>query len=114
VGSVGDHARALARIWKTSLRSALPVRTSYNVKVRSDPVDARTEASDKLNLRAVIVSVDVGKVRFMIAEDLRRTRHVNVMAKTGIYKDGRESSYFVSSQIWTIFEAVANIGSVRW
>lgn len=47
------------------LRSAFPVRISYNVKVRSEPILASTEDSLRLNLTAVIVSVDVGKVRFV-------------------------------------------------
>ena len=47
----------------TTLRSAFPVRISYNVNVRSDPILARTDGSLKLNRTAVIVSVDVGKVR---------------------------------------------------
>ena len=71
-------------------RSALPVRMSYKVKVRSVPMEARTEGSDALNLREVMVSEEVGKDRFEIAEDL------------------------VSSQIWTMLEAVAKSGSVRW
>ena len=49
-----------------TLRSAFPVRISYSVKVRSDPMLARTDASDKLNRTEVIVSVEVGKVRFEI------------------------------------------------
>ena len=50
----------------TTLRSAFPVRTSYRVKVRSDPTLARTDASDRLNRTEVIVSVEVGNVRFEI------------------------------------------------
>ena len=49
-----------------TLRSAFPVRMSYSVKVRSDPTLARTDASDELNLTEVIVSVEVGNVRFEI------------------------------------------------
>ena len=49
-----------------TLRSAFPVRMSYRVKVRSDPILARTDASDKLNRTDVIVSVEVGNVRFEI------------------------------------------------
>lgn len=49
-----------------TLRSAFPVRISYSVKVRSDPTLARTDGSDRLNLTEVIVSVDVGNVRFEI------------------------------------------------
>ena len=49
-----------------TLRSAFPVRMSYSVKVRSDPTLARTDASDKLNRTEVIVSVEVGNVRFEI------------------------------------------------
>ena len=50
----------------TTLRSAFPVRISYSVNVRSDPMLARTDDSLKLNRTAVIVSVDVGKVRLDI------------------------------------------------
>ena len=44
-------------------RSALPVRISYNVNVRSEPILASTDASERLNFTAEIVSVEVGKVR---------------------------------------------------
>ena len=90
VGNVGDHARELERICMMIRRSALPVRMSYKVKVRSVPIEARTEGSEALNLREVMVSEEVGKDRLEIAEDL------------------------VSSQIWTMLEAVAKSGSVRW
>jgi hypothetical protein len=49
-----------------TLRSAFPVRISYNVNVRSEPMLARTEGSLRLKRTAVIVSVDVGKVKFDI------------------------------------------------
>ena len=49
-----------------TLRSAFPVRMSYSVKVRSDPMLASTDASDKLNRTEVIVSVEVWNVRFEI------------------------------------------------
>ena len=48
-------------------RSALPVLMSYRVNVRSDPILASTEDSDKLNRTADIVSVEVGNVRLDIA-----------------------------------------------
>ena len=47
-------------------RSALPVRISYSVKVLSEPILAKTDDSERLNLTAEIVSVDVGNVRFDI------------------------------------------------
>ena len=47
----------------TILRSAFPVRISYNVNVRSEPILARTDGSLRLKRTEVIVSVDVGKVR---------------------------------------------------
>jgi len=68
VGNVGDHARELLLICMTTLRSAFPVRISYNVKVRSEPMLARTLDSDKLNRTQVIVSVEVGNVIFDIGE----------------------------------------------
>lgn len=58
--------------------------------MRSEPIDARTEGSEALKRTEVMVSVEVGKERLEIAEDL------------------------VSSQIWTMLEAVAKRGSVRW
>lgn len=58
------------RTVKTSRRSALPVRMSYRVNVRSVPVDARMDDSDQLNLRAVMDSVDVGNRRVDTGADL--------------------------------------------
>ena len=51
--------------------SAFPVRMSYKVNVRSEPILARTEDSDRLNRTAEMVSVEVGKVRFDMAALLR-------------------------------------------
>lgn len=51
------------RTCMTTRRSALPVRMSYSVKVRSEPMLASTEDSERLNRTLVIVSEDVGKVR---------------------------------------------------
>jgi hypothetical protein len=48
-------------------RSAFPVLISYRVNVRSEPMLANTEDSDRLNRTADIVSVDVGNVRLDIA-----------------------------------------------
>lgn len=85
MGNVGDHERALLRNYvKTSMGdrekdqgvnctciitrlSAFPVRMSYKVNVRSEPILASTEDSDRLKRRAEIVSVEVGKVRFDMA-----------------------------------------------
>ena len=67
VGCVGHHARSLLLIVIIVLRSAFPVLISYNVKVLSDPMLARTDDSERLNLTEVIVSVDVGNVRFETA-----------------------------------------------
>ena len=49
-----------------TLRSALPVRMSYRVNVRSEPILERTEDSERLNFTAEIVSVEVGNVRLEI------------------------------------------------
>lgn len=46
-----------------TLRSAFPVRMSYNVNVRSEPILARTDGSLRLKRTEVMVSVDVGKVK---------------------------------------------------
>lgn len=54
----------------TVLRSALPVRISYNVNVRSEPMLASTEDSLKLKRTEVTVSEDVGKVRLEIGVSL--------------------------------------------
>jgi len=89
VGNVGDHARALLRICMTTLRSAFPVRMSYNVNVRSEPTLAKTDDSLILKRTAVIVSVDEGNVR----------------SDMGVLID--------SSHTWTIFDAVAKRGSDR-
>lgn len=70
VGKVGFQERALQRKFRTSRLSAFAVRISYSVKVLSVPVVASTEDSDQLNFRAVILSVDVGKLRVDIGEDL--------------------------------------------
>lgn len=51
----------------TTRRSALPVRMSYKVKVRSEPTLARMDDSLRLKRTASMVSVDVGKVRLDIA-----------------------------------------------
>lgn len=59
-------------------RSALDVRISYKVNVRSEPHDARTEDSARLNLRAVMVSMEVGKVRFDMGEVLEKIMMVAV------------------------------------
>ena len=59
-----------------TLRSAFPVRMSYNVKVRSEPMLARTDDSLRLKRRAVIVSVEVGKVIFEIGA-LLQVKNVN-------------------------------------
>jgi hypothetical protein len=54
-----------------TLRSALPVRISYKVKVRSDPTEASTEDSEGLNRIDVTVSVEVEYVRFDRGLDLK-------------------------------------------
>ena len=63
VGKVGDQARSFDCICIIIRLSAFPVRMSYNVKVRSVPILARTEDSDMLKRTEEIVSVDVGKER---------------------------------------------------
>jgi len=73
----------------TTRLSAFPVRISYSVKVRSEPMLARTEDSLRLNRTLVIVSVEVGKVRFEMG------------------------ALFVSSHIWTRLDAVAKRGPER-
>lgn len=55
----------------TTRRSALEVRISYRVNVRSEPHDAMMEGSARLNLRAVIVSTEVGKARLEIDDVLQ-------------------------------------------
>lgn len=92
-----------------TLRSAFPVRISYRVKVRSDPTVARTDASDKLNRTQVIVSVEVGNVRLEIGAVLPQPG-VRGQSKSA---DTDWSTYFDSSHIWIILEAVANTGSIR-
>lgn len=55
-GSMGFHASALDRISMTILRIEDATRTSYSVMLRSEPVDASSEASAGLNLTDVIES----------------------------------------------------------
>lgn len=54
------------RTCMTTRRSAFPVRISYRVNVRSEPMLASTEDSARLKRTADIVSMDVGKVRLDI------------------------------------------------
>ena len=91
----------------TTLRSAFPDRMSYNVKVRSVPMLAKTDVSLRLKRTLVTSSVDVGRVRFDIGALLREG--------VGYQKIG--SGYFphfVSSQTCKRFEAVTKSGSERW
>ena len=46
---------------------------SYNVNVRSEPILARTDDSERLKRTAEIVSIDVGKVRLDMGALLQRT-----------------------------------------
>ena len=62
----------------TTRRSALPVRMSYSVNVRSEPMLAKTLDSDMLKRTEVIVSVDVGNVRLDIGELLGLGRLANI------------------------------------
>ena len=93
-----------------TLRSAFPVRMSYSVKVRSEPMLARTDDSLRLKRMAVIVSVEVGKVIFEIGALLQ----VKMLTTRMRRKNDSSSANFVSSHICTRFEAVANSGSERW
>lgn len=62
------------------------------MKVRSEPHDARIEDSARLNLRAVMVSVDVGNVRFEIGEVLMGdTNSVGYFPRAGEFS--REEGY---------------------
>jgi hypothetical protein len=70
VGRVGDQERAFERNCMTTRRSALPVRMSYRVNVRSEPTLARTDGSARLNRTEDTVSLEVGKVRFDTGADL--------------------------------------------
>lgn len=56
----------------TTRRSAFPVRMSYKVNVRSEPMLARTDDSAMLKRTDVIVSVEVGNVRFETGALLRK------------------------------------------
>jgi len=63
VRGAGKDEERKRRTCIITLRSAFPVRISYNVKVRSDPMLASTDDSLRLKRTAVIVSTEVGKVR---------------------------------------------------
>ena len=67
-----------------SLRSAFPVRMSYRVNVRSEPMLARTDGSAALKRTLVIVSVEVGKVRFEMGALLNRCQRARSQALTVI------------------------------
>ena len=56
----------------TTRLSAFPVRMSYKVNVRSEPMLARTDDSAILKRTDVIVSVEVGKIRFETGALLRQ------------------------------------------
>jgi len=56
----------------TTRLSAFPVLMSYKVNVRSEPMLARTEDSLMLKRTDVIVSIEVGNVRFEIGALLRK------------------------------------------
>lgn len=62
----GSSVEREKRTCITTRRSALPVRISYKMKVRSEPTVARMDGSERLNLIADTVSFDVGKVIFDI------------------------------------------------
>ena len=83
MGQDKKNIRRMERTCITTLRSAFPVRISYSVNVRSEPVVANTEDSDRLNFKAVIVSVDVGNVRFMIADVLEMQVSIQFLLKRG-------------------------------
>jgi hypothetical protein len=56
----------------TTRLSAFPVRISYKMNVRSEPMLARTDDSAILKRTDVIVSVEVGNVRFETGALLRK------------------------------------------
>ena len=59
----------------TTRLSAFPVRMSYKVNVRSEPMLARTDDSAILKRMDVIVSVEDGNVRFETGALLRQEGH---------------------------------------
>lgn len=69
-----------------TLRSAFPVRISYNISVRSDPTEASTEDSEGLKRMEVTLSVEVEYVRldrgfdlenkFKLCESLRNMNEI--------------------------------------
>jgi hypothetical protein len=78
-----------------TLRSAFPVRMSYNVNVRSEPMLARTDDSLRLKRMAVSVSVEVGKVIFEIGALLQ----VKMLTTRMSRKNNSSWANFVSSHI---------------
>ena len=77
-----------------TLLSAFPVRISYSVNVLSEPMLASTDDSLILKRTALIVSVDVGKVRFDTGALLEKVLWVKIR-----YQVSRRIVYFVSSHI---------------
>lgn len=78
----------------TTLRSAFPVRISYSVNVLSEPMLASTDDSLILKRTELIVSVDVGKVRFDTGALLEKISWVRNVCQVS-----RRIAYFVSSHI---------------
>jgi len=78
----------------TTLRSAFPVRISYNVNVLSEPMLASTDDSLMLKRTEVIVSVDVGKVRFDTGALLAKISSVRASSQFS-----KKLANFVSSHI---------------
>ena len=66
----------------TTRLSAFPVRMSYKVNVRSEPMLARTDDSAILKRTDVIVSVEVGNVKFetgaLLGESLMGSKTRNI------------------------------------
>jgi len=77
----------------TTLRSAFPVRISYSVNVLSEPMLASTDDSLILKRTKLIVSVDVGKVRFDTGALLKKISCVRIPCQAS------RRAYFVSSHI---------------
>ena len=64
-----------------TLRSAFPVRISYSVNVLSEPMLASTDDSLMLKRTELIVSVDVGNVKFDTGALLKKISWIRILCQ---------------------------------
>ena len=87
----------------TTLRSAFPVRISYNVNVLSEPMLASTDDSLMLKRTEAMVSVDVGKVRFDTGALLEKISCVRVFL-LNFQGNWQTLSHPISELCWMLWQ----------